>query len=162
MNAPPILVVDDDADLRRLVRTLLERSGHRVVEAADGTSALQEFRDIGPALVVAGLNEVAEVKSRFVASVAHELRGPLTSIRGFSEALLDPDTGRLNGDQHTSAQLVHRNAERMQRIVDDLLDLSRLEAGSVPPHSRAGGAGKRSATCSRTRSSSPSTAARSA
>jgi two-component system, OmpR family, sensor kinase len=80
---------------------------------------------------VAGLQELAEAKSQFVSSVTHELRGPLTSIRGYAETLLDPGTGQLNEDQQLSAQLVHRNAARMQRIVNDLLELSRLEAGSV-------------------------------
>jgi two-component system, OmpR family, sensor kinase len=136
--------------LRRLQRHVIEPVG----KLADATQRLgdgdlsvrvreegaQEVAVVGHAFNVmaddvgrhvAGLNELAEARSRFVASVAHELRGPLTSIRGFSEALIDDDTGPLNGDQRLSAQLVHRNAERMQRIVDDLLDLSRLEAGSV-------------------------------
>jgi len=51
----PILVVDDDAKIRRLVRTYLERDGHRVVEAADGPAAVDALRRDGPALVVLDL-----------------------------------------------------------------------------------------------------------
>ncbi len=51
----PILVVDDDAKIRRLVRTYLERDGHRVVEADDGPSAVAALRRDGPALVVLDL-----------------------------------------------------------------------------------------------------------
>jgi two-component system alkaline phosphatase synthesis response regulator PhoP len=54
-DQPPILVVDDDAKIRRLVRTYLERDGHRVVEAADGPGALDALRRERPALVVLDL-----------------------------------------------------------------------------------------------------------
>jgi two-component system alkaline phosphatase synthesis response regulator PhoP len=51
----PILVVDDDAKIRRLVRTYLERDGHRVVEAADGPAAVEAMRQEHPSLVVLDL-----------------------------------------------------------------------------------------------------------
>jgi DNA-binding response OmpR family regulator len=54
-DAPPILVVDDDAKIRRLARTYLERDGHRVVEAADGPTAVESLRRDRPALVVLDL-----------------------------------------------------------------------------------------------------------
>ncbi|MET0771550.1 MAG: response regulator transcription factor [Candidatus Limnocylindrales bacterium] len=54
-DRPPILVVDDDAKIRRLVRTYLERDGPRVVEAADGPTAVAALRRARPALVVLDL-----------------------------------------------------------------------------------------------------------
>jgi DNA-binding response OmpR family regulator len=54
-DSPPILVVDDDAKIRRLVRTYLERDGHRVVEAADGPAAVEALRQARPSLVVLDL-----------------------------------------------------------------------------------------------------------
>jgi DNA-binding response OmpR family regulator len=54
-DSPPILVVDDDAKIRRLVRTYLERDGHRVVEAADGPAAVEALRRARPSLVVLDL-----------------------------------------------------------------------------------------------------------
>lgn len=54
-RVPPILVVDDDAKIRRLVRTYLERDGHGVVEAADGPAALEALRRERPSLVILDL-----------------------------------------------------------------------------------------------------------
>lgn len=78
-------------------------------------------------LDVTELRRLEGVRRDFVANASHELKTPLTAIRGFSETLLDenlpPDLRRQ------FAQTVYANAERLQRIVDDLLDLSRLESG---------------------------------
>jgi two-component system phosphate regulon sensor histidine kinase PhoR len=78
-------------------------------------------------LDVSQLRRLEDVRRDFVANASHELKTPLTVIRGYSETLLDPDLppelrGRFAGT-------VKENAERLQRIVDDLLDLSRLESG---------------------------------
>jgi two-component system phosphate regulon sensor histidine kinase PhoR len=67
------------------------------------------------------------VRRDFVANASHELKTPLTAIRGFSETLLDPT---LPAELRARfAETVKTNADRLQRIVDDLLDLSRLESG---------------------------------
>jgi two-component system, OmpR family, phosphate regulon sensor histidine kinase PhoR len=71
------------------------------------------------------------VRRDFVANVSHELKTPLTSIRGYTETLLGDD---LPPDmQRQFLEVVHRNADRLHRIVDDLLDLSRLESGGWRP-----------------------------
>ena len=73
-----------------------------------------------------------QVRRDFVANASHELRTPLTSIRGFVEALEDgamadpPTAERFLGKIHT-------HADRMGALVEDLLELSRLEAGERPP-----------------------------
>ncbi len=64
----------------------------------------------------------------FLADVSHELRTPLTSIRGFSEAMTD-GTLRTPADYADAGQVIHEEANRMSRLVEDLLYLSRVESG---------------------------------
>jgi two-component system, OmpR family, phosphate regulon sensor histidine kinase PhoR len=73
------------------------------------------------------------VRRDFVANASHELRTPLTSIRGFVEALED---GAL-GEPETAERFlgkIHTHADRMAALVEDLLELSRLESGERPPN----------------------------
>jgi two-component system OmpR family sensor kinase len=65
-----------------------------------------------------------------VANVSHDLKTPLTAIQGFSQALLD-GTARDDAARTRAAEVIHEEASRMRRLVDDLLDLARLEAGQV-------------------------------
>jgi signal transduction histidine kinase len=72
------------------------------------------------------------VRRDFVANVSHELKTPLTVVGGFAETLLDDD---VNDEQRRHfADAIVINARRMQRIVDDLLDLSRIESGGWRPN----------------------------
>jgi signal transduction histidine kinase len=66
----------------------------------------------------------------FVANVSHELKTPLTSIQGFSQAILD-GTARNGEAQRHAAQIVNDEAERMTRLVNELLDLAKLDAGQI-------------------------------
>ena len=77
------------------------------------------------------LRRMEEIRRDFVANASHELKTPLTSIRGYSETLLSGDVPVA--EQRQFLDTIARNAERLQRIVDDLLDLSRLESGRWQP-----------------------------
>jgi len=72
------------------------------------------------------------IRRDFVANVSHELKTPLTVIGGFAETLHDPDL--RPEDRERFVQTIESSAKRMQRIVDDLLDLSRYESGSWVPN----------------------------
>ena len=74
-------------------------------------------------------HEIDQMKSDFVALVSHELRTPLTSIIGFISLVLDGKAGPLNRDQQLSLTRVHRQSERLAKMINDLLDISRIEAG---------------------------------
>jgi two-component system, OmpR family, phosphate regulon sensor histidine kinase PhoR len=78
-----------------------------------------------------GLRRLETVRRDFVANVSHELKTPLTAIRGFAETL----ASELQSDQQHAqfAATIRANAERMQRLIDDLLDLSRIESGGWAP-----------------------------
>ena len=77
-----------------------------------------------------GLRKLQAVRRDFVANVSHELKTPLTAIRGFAETL----ASESKDDQHAKfAETIRANAERMQNLVDDLLDLSRIESGGWTP-----------------------------
>ncbi|GAB4436022.1 MAG: ATP-binding protein [Chloroflexi bacterium OHK40] len=75
----------------------------------------------------ARLQELDELKSQLFANVSHELRTPLTLIIGPTERLL----GQARGEQARELELILRNARVLQRHVDDLLDVARLEAGRL-------------------------------
>jgi signal transduction histidine kinase len=68
---------------------------------------------------------------KFIALVSHELRTPLTSIKGYADLLLAGEVGDLSLDQREFLTVIKRNADREVTLVNELLDLSRLEAGQV-------------------------------
>ena len=76
------------------------------------------------------LREVARLKDEFLGQVSHELRTPLTIIHGYSELMVD---GMLTepGTIRQSADEIHTSSALMLRLVDDLLDTSRLDAGRI-------------------------------
>ncbi len=73
--------------------------------------------------------EVDRLKSEFVATVSHELRTPMTSIKGFVDLLLMGVSGILNSEQRRYLDIVRINTNRLEILVDDLLDISRIESG---------------------------------
>ena len=80
------------------------------------------------------LQELSRAKSDFVSIVSHEFRSPLTSIQGFSEMMRDGEMGpeemrEFSGD-------INREAERLSRLIGELLDLDRLESGLMTPRIR--------------------------
>lgn len=78
------------------------------------------------------LRKLETIRRDFVANVSHELKTPLTAVSGFAETLLDEN---IPSDQRRRfVETIRDNAWRMQRIVDDLLDLSRIESGGWRPN----------------------------
>jgi two-component system sensor histidine kinase KdpD len=80
-----------------------------------------------------------EIKTEFLAMISHELRTPLTSIIGYTATMLAEDVVWGPDEQRDFIQTIQQEANRLQELIDHLLDLSRLEAGMLPillePHS---------------------------
>ena len=76
-------------------------------------------------------HEIEQMKSEFVSLVSHELRTPLTSIKGFISLILDGKTGKINLKQQESLSRALRQSERLAELINDLLDISRIEAGRI-------------------------------
>ena len=76
------------------------------------------------------LQKLSVQKDAFLSQISHELRTPMTSIRAFSEILMD-DEGMSTEDRNHFAQIIHDESIRLTRLLDDLLDLSVLEHGQV-------------------------------
>jgi signal transduction histidine kinase len=79
----------------------------------------------------ASLERTSEAKSRFLANVSHELRTPMTAILGFTDALLAGVDGPLNPDQETSLRWVQRGGQDLLGLINEILDLSKIEAGKL-------------------------------
>lgn len=78
------------------------------------------------------LAALAEMKNEFVARASHELRSPLTSVVSFTDMLADPQTGPLNDEQGEYLAVILRNAERLLRLIEDLLLVTKLESHTLP------------------------------
>lgn len=83
------------------------------------------FRDITKEV------EVDRMKSEFVSTVSHELRTPMTSIKGYADLMLMGAAGRLTEPQMRYLDVIKRNAERLKMLVNDILDISRIEVGKT-------------------------------
>jgi two-component system, OmpR family, phosphate regulon sensor histidine kinase PhoR len=139
------------ADLQRFVsRALANREpveGDIVVRDAEGERFLQahgtvlrgsQEQEIGALIVlndVTRLRRLETLRRDFVANVSHELKTPITAIKGFVETLLD---GAAEDPENAQRflQIINRQADRLNAIIDDLLDLSRIEQeaekGGIP------------------------------
>lgn len=80
------------------------------------------------------LDEVKKISKRktdFISSVSHELRTPLTSIKGYASILLTGKLGNLAADARERIDKINRHSDELAHLVNDLLDISRIEAGKV-------------------------------
>jgi signal transduction histidine kinase/DNA-binding response OmpR family regulator len=100
----------------------------------------EELEDTNRGVVAlyAELDEKAEhlrhadaMKSRFLSNMSHEFRTPLHSIRALASLLIDGVDGTLNPEQSKQVTFIHKAAEDLGALVDDLLDLAKIEAGKV-------------------------------
>jgi signal transduction histidine kinase/GAF domain-containing protein len=87
--------------------------------------AVSIFRDITREV------EVDRLKSEFVATVSHELRTPMTSIKGYADLLLLGAAGEVSEQQQRFLETIKQNADRLSILVNDLLDISRLDQGRM-------------------------------
>ena len=90
-----------------------------------GGGAVLALFDVTP------MRRLETIRRDFVANVSHELKTPLTVVSGFAETLLDPSVPAEQRERF--AQAILGSTQRMQRLVDDLLDLSRIESGGWHP-----------------------------
>ncbi|HZW20191.1 ATP-binding protein [Noviherbaspirillum sp.] len=77
------------------------------------------------------LRRADEMKSRFLSNMSHEFRTPLSSIRALSKLLLDRIDGELTTEQEKQVGFILRQAESLNELVNDLLDLAKIEAGKI-------------------------------
>ena len=75
--------------------------------------------------------EVDRMKDEFISTVSHELRTPMTSIKGYTDLLVTNKVGPLSAMQLKFVQVIKNNADRLSALVDDILDISRLDTGRV-------------------------------
>ncbi len=75
--------------------------------------------------------ELEEMKNKFVSNVTHELRTPLAAIKESVNLMLDKMLGEVNSEQEKVLTIAKRNIQRLGRLIDDVLDISRLESGKL-------------------------------
>jgi two-component system, OmpR family, phosphate regulon sensor histidine kinase PhoR len=137
---PPVTELFHDKRARELVRAALDGQVEQRELDLEGRALLVTSRPLpnGGALLmfrdVTELRRLEAVRRDFVANVSHELKTPLTSIAGYAETLAAEE--RDEAQARKFAETILSNARRMQRLVDDLLDLSRIESGGWQPARR--------------------------
>ncbi|MBI5635820.1 HAMP domain-containing histidine kinase [Candidatus Micrarchaeota archaeon] len=77
------------------------------------------------------LKRLDDAKTQFLSITSHELRTPMTPMRAQCELLLSDSFGRLNEQQHDSIEMILRNLERLDHLIADILDISRIESGRL-------------------------------
>lgn len=117
-------------EYKMTISPLLNKQGSpagRVIVLHDITELKQANRDLAAARQKA--EEASLLKSQFLATMSHELRTPLNAINGFTEILLEGMVGPLSEKQTANLERVHANARDLRQLIDDLLDLAKIEAG---------------------------------
>ena len=139
LDLPPALKealgkVFDDPEQEKVDFELPRSSGQsRTLQARTSVLRDQDGKELGTVVLMHDVTterEVERMKSDFLAMAAHELSTPLTAIMGYSELLASEDANQMTDDQKKSfVSFIYDKAESLSCIVDDLLDLSRIESG---------------------------------
>ncbi|WP_437508596.1 sensor histidine kinase [Sorangium sp. So ce1099] len=129
------------ADHLRSVLDLILFSGHKslLTSTMHVASIRESFRELSQKnaelqQAYERLKELDRLKSNFLATVSHELRTPLTSIMGYSEMLAEGIGGPLTGEQREFIETIRSKSEQLLGLIMSLLDLSKLESGTLIVH----------------------------
>src|SRR5262249_44754897 len=119
-GAMQVVATIRDVTERRLAE---EQREHYEAELA-GKNRLLELRN-------ADVERADRLKSEFLASMSHELRSPLHTMIGFAELLLEGSDAPLSEKQRRFIGNIHRSSEHLLEIINDILDISKIEAGRL-------------------------------
>lgn len=116
---------------------LLTTFAHQVAIALDNASAYQQIEELNVGLEAKvqertkELEQADRLRSQFLSHVSHELKTPMTSIKGFLQNMLDGLTGGVNDKQQRYLSRMLENSERLIRMIEDLLDRTRIQTGKL-------------------------------
>lgn len=130
---------DDGGRLVELIKPYLEKNNEKAAKRphlkplteTEILVALSHLLDKQLYLDVTKLQDLNERKSAFVANVSHELKSPLTVIRGYAEIIADGLMGPVTEKQKKTLGTVKQTVDRLARMISDLLDLTQIEAGKM-------------------------------
>ncbi|MGB0748500.1 MAG: ATP-binding protein [Magnetospiraceae bacterium] len=117
--------ISDLIDIADETQQLMETTRQLADKSAEHERTVQELRNVNDKL-----RTLDAQKDDFLSQVSHELRTPMTSIRSFSEILMD-EGGIADKDRSRFVTIIHEESCRLTRLLDELLDIGRLEAGSM-------------------------------
>jgi signal transduction histidine kinase/ActR/RegA family two-component response regulator len=123
-------LTQDDLDL-------MVTFAHQVAIALDNASAYQQIEELNVGLEAKvrertkELEQADRLRSQFLSHVSHELKTPMTSIKGFLQNMLDGLTGAVNDKQQRYLSRMLDNSERLIRMIEDLLDRTRIQTGKL-------------------------------
>ncbi|MCZ6452211.1 MAG: ATP-binding protein, partial [Deltaproteobacteria bacterium] len=109
----------------------------RVLQASTAVIENEEGKTVGAVSVLSDITKqkkLDEMKSKFVAHVSHELRTPLLAMEESLGLVLGGAAGEITPDQEKFLSIGHRNIGRLSRLINDLLDVAKLEAGKMELH----------------------------
>ena len=121
------MIADADSDALRATQRELDDLRAELEETNRGVVALYADLDAQ----ATQLREANELKSRFLAYMSHEFRTPVNAIRSMARLLIERTDGPLNEEQERQVTFIQKNAAEFAEMVDDLLDLAKVEAGRV-------------------------------
>jgi signal transduction histidine kinase len=116
---------------------LMVTFAHQVAIALDNASAYQQIEELNVGLEAKvrertkELEQADRLRSQFLSHVSHELKTPMTSIKGFLQNMLDGLTGAVNDKQQRYLSRMLENSDRLIRMIEDLLDRTRIQTGKL-------------------------------
>ncbi len=115
----------------------LNTDTQKVLQASTAIIENEDGKTVGMVSVLSDITrqkELNEMKSKFVSHVSHELRTPLVAIQRSLALLLEESASHLGPDQKQYLEIANRNIGRLGRLINDILDLSKIEAGKLEIH----------------------------
>ena len=116
----------EEAEFPRRTIDLMQTFANQSVLAIQNARLFREIEDKSRQLEIA-----SQHKSQFLANMSHELRTPLNAVLGYTEMLLDGVYGEVAGEAHEILEYIQSNGEHLLALINDVLDLSKIEAGQL-------------------------------